>query len=163
MRVLGVDPGTLHMGYGVLEGQDPPRLIASGTLKAATSAEVGVRLYTLYLALEEVVRCWEPQHVAVEEPSIVAQARRSALAVGQAVGLALLVAASHSLPVATYSPSQVKYAITDYGRSTKEQVQQMVRLQLGLRDDLSPDAADAVAVALCHLQALRVKALIRGA
>ncbi|MBI2170870.1 MAG: crossover junction endodeoxyribonuclease RuvC [Chloroflexi bacterium] len=161
MRIIGIDPGTLRMGYAVVESADgEPRAIAWGTLVAPTRLGLGQRLYSLYSRLLELMESHHPTHAAVEEP-FVASNVRTALAIGQAQGLALLVAAQAGVPLASYPPRQVKLAVTGSGAATKEQVQQAVALHLGLSSPPTPmDASDALAVALCHLQALRSSTLL---
>ncbi|MBI2873341.1 MAG: crossover junction endodeoxyribonuclease RuvC [Chloroflexi bacterium] len=165
MRVLGVDPGTTKMGYGlVADGPEGPSCLEQGVLTASARLPVYQRLYRLHQELLGVAARWSPDEVAVEEPFVsIDRGARSALAVGQAQGVALLVAAARDLPVSCYSPAQVKSAVADYGGSTKAQVQEMVRLILGLNEVPQPaDAADALAVALCHLRHRRAAALARG-
>ena len=161
MRVLGIDPGTLTMGYGLIEGEDDElRMLDCGVLTASPQMPPAERLYRLYKQLLELVAHHQPEEVAVEEP-FVAQNRRSALAIGRAQAVAILAAANNGIPIYTYTPTQVKQAIADYGGSGKEQVQQMVQIYLGLPQIPQPnDAADALAVALCHLQERHVAKLI---
>lgn len=163
MLILGVDPGTVHMGYGVI--QDDPqglRCLDWGVLAPHSSLPIHQRLYRLYQALLDVVERWQPGEVAVEEPFVTpTRGAKTALAVGQAQGVAILAAAAHGLEVYRYSPSQVKQAVTDYGASTKEQVQEMVRMLLGLKErPSSPDAADALAVAVCHARHQQARRLV---
>ncbi len=165
MIILGIDPGTLAMGYGVLdadEGGEQPRMVQCGVLTAAASSPLSRRLHELYLGLTDVVLRFRPDEVAIEEP-FVARNVRSALAIGRAQAVAMLSAASHGIPVATYPPATVKRGVTDYGRGDKEQVQRMVCLQLGLEVKPGPsDATDALAVALCHLRQRRLSTLLSG-
>lgn len=153
MRVLGIDPGTLTMGYGVVEDEgEEPRLIDSGALTCSSHTPLAERLGTLYQGLMQVISRHQPQEVAIEEP-FVAKNARSALAVGRAQAIAILAAGNHGLPVYTYTPTQIKRAVAGYGVSRKEQVQEMVRVQLNLSSPPQPDdVADALAVALCHLR-----------
>jgi crossover junction endodeoxyribonuclease RuvC len=109
-----------------------------------------------------VIERWQPDEAAVEE-AFVAANKRVAIAMGQARGVALLAAAEAGMPVFEYSASEVKQAVSGYGRGSKEQVQEMLRLQLGLEAAPQPaDAADALATALCHLARRRAEALIAG-
>lgn len=155
MRILGVDPGTHHFGYGVVETDG--RAMESrecGVIEGGSSREIGERLYKIHLELVNVVRNWEPDHFALEEPFVAPRrGAKSAIAVGQAQGIALMIAASRKIPVYRYFPSQVKAAIANYGAGSKAQLQRAVQLVLGLRaEPLPDDASDALAVALCHLQ-----------
>ena len=153
MIVLGIDPGTLSMGFGVVASTDiEPSLIACGVLTAKPRSPISERLRHLYRGLEEIIERYGPDEVAVEEP-FMAENARSALYIGRAQAVAILAAANHGLPVFQYTPLLVKQMITDYGRASKEQIQEMVRLQLRLNDTPHPsDAADALAVALCHIR-----------
>ncbi|MFQ5826322.1 MAG: crossover junction endodeoxyribonuclease RuvC [Dehalococcoidia bacterium] len=160
MRVLGIDPGTIAMGYGLVEGSEPPTLLDCGVLTAPRRTAPPGRLAHLYEELEAVIDRLHPQEVAIEEP-FTAKNPRSALAVGQAQGIAILAAARRGLPVYQYSPAQVKQSVTNYGSSSKEQVQEMVRIILRLPHPPRPsDAADALAVALCHLQKSQLDRLL---
>jgi len=148
-------------GYGLIESADDrPSLIDCGTLTTPPRAPVSERLRALYVQLVDLLDRYQPIEVAIEEP-FVAKNVRSALAVGQARAVAILAAANAGLPVYEYTPNQVKRSITNYGHSGKEQVQEMVRLQLGLASPPQPhDAADALAIALCHVWESRLARLI---
>ncbi len=156
-RILGLDPGTQIMGYGLIEG-DPPEALAWGAF-TAPRRPLGERLLFIYKGLEELLEKYSPQEAAVEGP-FVAKNPRSAIAVGQAQALAFLACAGRGIPVRSYLPTRVKAAVAGYGRGGKEQVQEMIRLQLGLEEAPGPDAADALAVALCHLYYSRQQELI---
>ncbi len=147
-RILGLDPGTQIMGYGLIEG-DPPEALAWGAF-TAPRRPLGERLLFIYKGLEELLEKYSPQEAAVEGP-FVAKNPRSAIAVGQAQALAFLACAERGIPIHSYPPTQVKGAVAGYGRGEKEQVQEMVRLQLGLQEAPGPDAADALAFALFQL------------
>jgi crossover junction endodeoxyribonuclease RuvC len=161
MRILGIDPGTLAMGYGVLEDTgDQPIMIQCGVLTARSTMPLAERLHELYLGLTDLLIRFRPDEMAVEEP-FVARNVRTALAIGRAQAIAMLAAASHSIPVATYPPAKVKQGVTDYGRGDKEQVQRMVCIQLGLTESPgTSDATDALAVALCHLREKQLSRLL---
>ena len=152
MRILGIDPGTIAMGYGVIESRDDKiTLIDYGALTTPPRSPIGERLSYLYNRLIKIVSDCHPDVVAVEQPFI-AKNVKSALAIGRAQAVALLAAANKGVPTCEYTPAQIKQRVTDYGASSKEQIQEMVRLQLGLNQVPQPsDAADALAVALCHL------------
>lgn len=163
MIILGIDPGTLVMGYGVLDVEDlggQPRMVQCGVLTAAGSTPLSQRLHELYLGLTDIMVRFRPSEMAIEEP-FVARNVRSALAIGRAQAIAMLSAASHGVPVSTYPPAKVKHGVADYGRGDKEQVQRMVCLQLGLAERPGPsDATDALAVALCHLRERQLSRLL---
>ncbi len=163
MKVLGIDPGTIKMGYGVVEGQgDRMSLVDCGALTSPERSPIGERLNYLYRELLEIVRHHRPDAMAVEQP-FVAKNARSALAIGRAQAVALLAATGQGIPTYEYTPTRIKQQVANYGASSKEQVQEMVRLQLGLAEAPQPDdAADAVAVAICHLREVHVSNLLAG-
>jgi len=151
MKILGIDPGTVTMGYGVVEvGEDEVTLIDYGALRSSERSPIGERLCFLYEELSKIISSYQPDVVAVEQP-FMGKNVRSALAVGRAQAVAILAAAKRGIPTYEYTPTQVKQRVANYGASSKEQIQEMVRLQLGLAHVPEPsDAADALAVALCH-------------
>jgi crossover junction endodeoxyribonuclease RuvC len=161
MIILGIDPGTITTGYGVIKAEDDePTLVDCGALTASERSPMGERLSYIYQGLSEVMARFSPDVVAIESP-FVAKSVKSALAIGKAQAIAILAAAEGKIPSHEYSPAEVKKRVTDYGVSTKEQVQEMVRLQLGLAEAPHPiDAADALAVALCHLRKMHLESLL---
>jgi len=150
MIVIGIDPGTARTGYGVLESAgNELRLIDYGCLETIPDRPLPERLLLIFDALEGLVEDHHPDLMGVERLFFNRNVQ-TAFAVGQARGVALLVAARHGLPVFEYGPNEVKMAVTGYGRAPKEQVQRMV--QMVLRMPVLPrpdDAADALAVAIC--------------
>ena len=155
MRILGVDPGTIDLGYGIVDDEEQICLVCCGVLNFSPKIPVEERLRSLYTKLSEIIAEHQPDEVAIEEP-FVGHNIRSALAIGRAQAVSILAAANQGLPVYYYSPAEIKQGVTDYGRSDKGQIQEMVRIQLGLLQPPQPkDAADALAVALCHLQQSR--------
>jgi len=163
MRILGIDPGTISMGYGIIEAdRDKVTMVGCGALASRARSPIGERLSFLYEAILEIITRYQPDAVAVEQP-FMAQNARAALAIGRAQAVAILAAANRQIPVHEYTPAQVKQRVADYGASSKEQIQEMVRLQLGLAEAPEPsDAADALAVALCHRQAAHLNSLLAG-
>ena len=161
MRVLGIDPGTVHTGYGLIEEAEETSLLECGVLEAAASAPIEQRLLTMHRGLVELIARTAPDAVAIEEPFVVQAARKSAMAVGEARAIALIAAAGAGIPVAQYTPTRVRQTVTSYGASTKEQVQQMVGMLLheSLEGE-SLDACDAIAVAICHLRQTRLGEMI---
>jgi crossover junction endodeoxyribonuclease RuvC len=161
MRVMGIDPGTVVVGYGVVDSFDgQEKMVVCGVLTAPAKLKQVERLSTLYKALEKLVGRLKPDVVAVETP-FVSQNVSSALAIGRAQAVALLVAANKGIPTYEYSPRQIKQRVASYGASSKEQIQQMVKIQLGLDEIPKPsDVADALAVALCHLSEVHVSGLL---
>ncbi len=156
MRVLGVDPGTVNLGYSVVEGEGGMHMVDCGVISLSSRVPVEERLSRLYEKLSRIIARHEPGEVAIEDPFI-GHNVRSAFAIGRAQAVAILAAANRGLPVYYYSPASVKQQITSYGQSDKQQVQYMVRIQLGLTDLPQPsDAADALAVAICHIQQSRL-------
>jgi crossover junction endodeoxyribonuclease RuvC len=151
MRVLGVDPGLGRCGWGVLDqAGGRATAVAYGTVETGGD-QVAPRLATLAARLREVLAAHRPEALAVERVFFNANVR-TAMTVGQASGVVLLLAAEHGLQVAAYTPPQVKRAVTGTGGAPKEQVGYMVRALLGLEAVPTPaDTADALAVALCHL------------
>ena len=170
--VLGIDPGLRATGWGVLaatgSGAGPVdggglSVLAYGAVVTDARAPLSERLRRLFSGLREVIARWQPAEVAVEE-AFVAANKRVAIVMGEARGMALLAGAEAGLPVFEYSASEVKQAVSGYGRGSKEQVQEMLRLQLGLETAPEPaDAADALATALCHLARRRTEALVGAA
>lgn len=150
IRVLGLDPGLRHTGWGVIEVIDNRlRAIADGTVHTDGDASLSDRLAQIYDGLAAVIAAWDPVEAAVEE-TFVNKNPASTLKLGQARGVALLAPARAGLPVAEYQPAVVKKAVVGTGGAAKEQVQMMIRTLLpGCRPD-SADAADALAVAICH-------------
>ena len=161
MIVLGVDPGTIIMGYGIISSRDEQvSLIKYGSWKTASRSPIGERLSFLYANLTGIIMEYKPDTVAVEQP-FVAKNAQSAFAVGRAQAVVILAAANCKKPCYEYTPREVKQRVANYGAGSKEQIQQMVMLQLGLDKIPEPeDAADALAVALCHLQALHLEELL---
>ena len=150
------------MGYGLIQ-EDPERGIRAitwGVLTARPHLSIGGRLHHLYGELLRLMECWAPDEVAVEEPFVSVNVR-TAMAVGQAQGVALMAAAAKGLAIEGYSPRQVKQAVSVPGGASKEQVQQAILMLLALDTTPPPeDAADALAVAFCHIQSLRAKTLM---
>jgi crossover junction endodeoxyribonuclease RuvC len=153
MRVMGIDCGTEFTGYGVVELESDGQLVylTCGAIKLSPRAAMAQRLSTIFVRLGELIREHEPDNVAIEEVFYSVNAK-SALKLGQVRGVAMLAASSVGLEVAEYSPLSIKSAVVGYGRAEKEQVQHMVKQLLKLAELPQPsDAADALAIAICHL------------
>ena len=161
MIVLGIDPGTMVMGYGVVDGVDDEiSLVDCGALVGQKNSPIGERLSYMYKELMEIIQRHRPEVVVVEQP-FVAKNARTALAIGRAQAVALLAAANEGIPTGEYTPTQIKQRVANYGASSKEQIQEMVKLQLGLSEVPQPnDAADALAVAICHLREIHLSNLL---
>jgi crossover junction endodeoxyribonuclease RuvC len=160
--VLGIDPGTATTGYGLVEEDDAgdARLVGYGVILTEAGAPMPERLLILHRELTAVLAQARPDAVAVEE-LFFSRNVSTALTVGQARGIVLLSAAQAGVPVYEYKPAEVKQALVGYGGAEKAQIQEMVRLMLGLDEIPRPDdAADAVAVAICHLHSARLRRLI---
>ncbi|MBI3330298.1 MAG: crossover junction endodeoxyribonuclease RuvC [Nitrospinae bacterium] len=156
--VLGVDPGTTHTGYGVLVAERGPlTALEWGVISPRPSLSLPDKLHTIHMALHACIAAHHPDTMAVEA-LFFAKNVRSAVTLAHARGVALLTAASAGLVVAEYSPLEVKQAVVGYGRADKGKVQAMVRVLLNLREPPpEEDAADALAVALCHVHGQRVR------
>jgi crossover junction endodeoxyribonuclease RuvC len=157
MRVLGIDCGTEYTGYGIVElladerNNDRLVCIVCGAIKVSPRDPMPTRLSRISIGLHELISQHRPDRVAIEEVFYAANVK-SALKLGQVRGVAMLAAASAGLEVAEYSPLSIKSAVVGYGRAEKHQVQQMVTRLLNLDQIPEPaDAADALAIAICHL------------
>ncbi len=150
IRILGIDPGLRITGFGVIE-KSGTRLcyVASGCVKTDANGELPQRLKTILDGLREVIEAHRPGQVAVEKVFVNVNPQ-STLLLGQARGAAICAAVAAALPVAEYTALQVKQAVVGHGKAAKEQVQHMVRRLLSLPGEPSPDAADALACAICH-------------
>lgn len=153
MRVLGIDPGLTRCGYAVVDGRGPgaASAVTLGVIRTAASEELPYRLATLRAELVSLIEEFEPDVVSVERVFFQTNVR-TAMSVGQASGLALCEAAAAGCVVVQYTPNEVKNSVAGYGGATKEQMQKMVQARLKLSARPKPaDAADAAALALCHL------------
>src|SRR5215208_185483 len=149
---IGFDPGTARLGYGVIESEPDPQAIDYGVIVTNRDEPMAQRLLLIHTAVGHLIDLHRPSAVAVET-LFFAQNVTTAMTVGQARGTVLLAAAQRDVPVAEYAPSEVKQAVVGYGKADKAQIQEMVRLILGLETAPHPDdAADALAVAICHVQ-----------
>ncbi len=153
MRVLGIDPGSECTGWGVVEGDNSGQsyhLVEFGAVQLKSSATFSSRLLKISRALDEVITRLNPDACAIEE-AFLATNPKVTLKLGQVRGVALLAAESASLEIGEYSPRSIKQTIAGYGNAEKRQVQEMVRILLSLKSAPQPhDAADALAVAICH-------------
>ena len=162
--VLGIDPGTARTGYGLVaeDASGEAQLVGYGVFQTKAGLPMPERLLTLYRSLSALIREAHPEALAVEE-IFFSRNVTTALTVGQARGVVLLAAAEAGLPVSEYKPAEVKQALVGYGNAGKRQVQEMLRIMLRLDAIPSPDdAADAIAIAICHLHSRRLKRLVDG-
>ena len=158
--VLGIDPGMRICGWGIVRGESRPAFEACGAIKPRPKDRFEQRLLVIHETVGDLIRQYAPTEVAIEDPFVGALQPASALAIGQARAAAMLAAASAGLKVELYAPAAVKAAVSGYGQGDKRQVQAMVRLLLGLDAEPEPaDAADALAVAICHLGSRRARLL----
>jgi crossover junction endodeoxyribonuclease RuvC len=155
-RILGIDPGTVRLGYGVIEcrgagaGQGAQvSYVECGVIAAPAREARSARLVEIGRGLRELLADVRPDAVAMEDAFFGVNVQ-STLALGEARGVALFVAAEHGLDVAGYPPATVKQTVVGHGRATKEQIGFLVRALLSLRRTPAPDAADALAIAICH-------------
>lgn len=152
MITLGIDPGTALLGFGVIASNGEPHVLDYGAVVTSAHQPMPQRLAELFDAVTGLLERHQPDVVAIEQ-LFFARNVTTAIAVGQARGVVLLAAARAGTPVVEYSPSEVKHAVVGYGKAAKAQMQEMVRILLGLDRVPQPDdAADALAVALCHAQ-----------
>jgi len=160
-RVLGVDPGTAITGWGIVESSgEELKLVACGAITTTAGQPMPERLQILYRELAALIVQYQPTEAAVEE-LFFSRNTTTALSVGQARGVALLALAQAGLTVHEYKPLEVKQAIVGYGRATKDQVQQLVRMLLNLDFVPQPDdAADAIAIAICHCHSAKWASLV---
>jgi crossover junction endodeoxyribonuclease RuvC len=156
VRILGIDPGTLRLGYGVVEcaaGGAAVVYVECGVISAPPRDPRAVRLGEIGRGLRELIEEVRPDVVAIEEAFFGVNVQ-STLALGEARGVALYIAAEHGLTVTGYPPATVKRTVVGHGRATKEQIGFLVRALLSLRRTPEPDAADALAIAICHARCL---------
>ncbi len=162
MRAIGIDPGTAITGWGVVElepgGQDL-KTVAYGVVTTPPKTPLPQRLKTIYNELTKIIAIHQPDAAAIEV-LFFSRNTTTALSVGHGRGVAMLALANADLPIAEYKPLEIKQAIVGYGGADKGQIQRMVKLLLNLDEIPKPDdAADALAIAICHLHSARLRAL----
>jgi crossover junction endodeoxyribonuclease RuvC len=158
VKILGIDPGSRRTGYGCLKTDGSRHLLVlSGALTVPSRLTFPEKLLAIHAGLTNILRRAEPDCVAIEN-LFHARNVRSALMLGHARGVAVLAAVEAGVPVVEYTPAEIKRAVVGYGRAEKHQVQEMVRMLLGLERAPAPhDVADALAVAICHTHTLTVR------
>lgn len=156
MRILGIDPGTGILGFGVIEaGNTKPQLVDAGVIRTPVHEDDAVRLETIYQELTDIIVQTKPTVMSVEKLFFVRNVT-TAITVAQARGVVLLAGRLAGIDLFEYTPLQIKQAVTGYGRADKKQIQEMVRVLLGLQEIPKPDdAADALAAALTHASTVR--------
>ena len=165
MQVIGIDPGTAITGYGIVREDVSGNLITIdyGVIQTPSKKPMPQRLVQIYRQLKEIILLHQPDSAAVEKLFFQKNVR-TAISVGQGRGVAILALAEAGIEIAEYTPLAIKQAVVGYGKADKGQVQQMVRALLDLEDIPKPDdAADALAVAICHIHSARMQSLIDGA
>jgi crossover junction endodeoxyribonuclease RuvC len=158
MRIIGIDPGTGILGFGVIESDGQKHAIVdAGVIRTPVKEDDAVRLQTIFEELSDIITETKPVEMAVEK-LFFAQNVTTAMTVAQARGVVLLAGQQAGLKISEYTPLQIKQALTGYGRADKKQIQEMVRILLGLKDVPQPDdCADALAAALMRAGTLKVK------
>lgn len=157
MRILGIDPGTGILGFGVIDAtaDGKVRLVDAGVIRTPVKEDDAVRLLTIYEELADIIVQNKPTVMSVEK-LFFAQNVTTAMTVAQARGVVLLLGQQHGMDLFEYTPLQIKQAVTGYGKAEKKQVQEMVRVMLGLSEVPKPDdCADALAAAICHSMTAR--------
>lgn len=157
-KILGIDPGTGILGFGVVEVAVgyKPRMITGGVISTPAHTPIEIRLEEIYNGLKEIIEETDPDEVSIEK-LFFSRNVTTAISVAQARGVAILVAQQSKLPIYEYTPNQIKQTLTGYGSADKKQMQEMVRIQLGLNDIPKPDdAADALAAAITHFYMKRI-------
>ena len=151
MRIIGIDPGTGILGFGVIDVEGTKfRLVDAGVITTPPHTPHGERLEDIYDSLTEIIAAAKPDACSIEK-LFFSRNITTAMSVAEARGVALLVAQQHKLAIHEYTPPQIKQTVTGYGSADKKQVQEMVRIQLGLKDVPKPDdCADALAAAITH-------------
>lgn len=157
MKVLGIDPGSGIIGFGLIKKDRNPKMLDAGVIRTTIGDDAASRLVELYVSMKELITEMAPDAASVEK-LFFAQNVTTAMDVSQARGVILLALAEQGIPIFEYTPLQIKMAMTGYGRATKSQIQEMVRVQLSLKSKPKPDdCADALAAALTHVATLRVQ------
>ena len=156
MRILGIDPGTRVAGYGIVDKvAGDLKAVTWGAIRVRPSEDISKRLLEIHQGLAKVIEEYRPDEVALEE-AFFGRSAKAALRIGEGRGAATLSAALSGLPVSSYAPTVIKKAVVGIGSASKEQVQRMVQVILGLKEPPTPlDAADALGIAICHAHRLR--------
>lgn len=158
MRILGVDPGTVHTGFGMIdEVSGSLDFLDCGVIRTSPAQPIPYRLKQIYSGLQRVIEQHSPDVISIED-IFIARNVRSALKLGHARGVAILAAINHDLEVFEYTPTEVKKSIVGYGRAGKDQIQQMVKHLLSLSNPPKQhDASDALALAICHSHSRKMR------
>lgn len=164
MRVLGIDPGSETLGWGVVEGSSAKySLVEFGTVKSKPRDAFSKRLLTVYLGVEELIAKFSPDALSIEDTFVSINAK-SALKIGQVRGVVLLLGEQKGIEIAEYAPRLIKQTVVGHGNAEKHQVAEMVRLLLKLKEIPKPhDASDALAIAICHFHHAAMRNKIKAA
>ena len=160
MIILGIDPGLTKTGFGLISiNKDKPRIIDFGIIEPNKNDSLSKRLYTIYLDMEELIQTFSPTVLSIEDV-FYGRNVKSALLLGQARGIAMLCAAKNNMPVFEYSAKKVKQSVTGNGNADKVQLQYMVKQIFNLKSLPKPlDASDAIGIALCHFNQMKIEEL----
>ena len=160
MTILGIDPGLTKTGFGLISiKEDEPEIIDFGIIQPNKNDTLSKRLYTIYLDMEELIKTFSPTVLSIEDV-FYGRNVKSALLLGQARGIAMLCAAKNNMPVFEYSAKKVKQSVTGNGNADKVQLQYMVKQIFNLKSLPKPlDASDAIGIALCHFNQMKVEEL----
>jgi len=163
MRIIGIDPGSRVTGYGIVDALTDSTIIhvVNGVIKLSNKAPLYQKLKTLFDRVGDIINEYNPDTAAIED-LFVAKNAKSSLLLGHARATAMLALSISNMKVAEYTPSEVKKSVTGNGQATKEQVQKMISIMLKFNDFPTEDASDALAVAICHCNSMRVKNLINA-
>lgn len=155
MIILGIDPGSHRTGFGVIQKKENDWLhVENGLIAPPPKLSLPQRLQSIYEQIDKMIQMYQPKEMALED-LFFAKNAQSALKLGHARGVVMLVAAQHQIPVFEYPPAKIKEALSGFGQATKEQMQKMVKIRLKLKEIAEENASDALAVALCHCQTKR--------
>jgi len=156
MRIIGIDPGTGILGFGVIDVEkDKTTMVDAGVIRTPVKQADSIRLKTIFDELTQIVKETNPEQMSVEK-LFFSQNVTTAMSVSQARGVVLLIAEQVGIPIAEYTPQQIKQALTGYGKADKKQIQEMVRIVLNLKEVPKPDdCADALAAAITHSMTVR--------
>jgi crossover junction endodeoxyribonuclease RuvC len=162
VKILGVDPGSIRCGYGLIQLQSRgSRYLTSGTISPSPTKPLHERLRYIYEGITGIIQTYRPDHLVVEK-IFFAKSVRAAISLGYARAIVLLAAASEGIDLQERSALEVKKSVVGYGKAEKQQVEKMVRLILNLQGELSPDSADALALALCYANAIKFNEALKG-
>jgi crossover junction endodeoxyribonuclease RuvC len=166
LKVIGIDPGTRKMGYGIVESSGSRLIhIDNGAISTSSKAPLAERLKDIYDGISQIIEEYRPDAVSIED-IFYSKNVKSAMKLAHARGVAILAGANKDLDIFEYTPTAIKSAVVGFGRAEKKQVQQMVKTLLNLPEVPQEDAADALAAAICHINTagtIRSQTLLRGA